>query len=302
MLTHLHSSPVTPARVVILGAHGFIARALTEKLAAKKIPILAISSRDLDLTLPTAGQTLAAQLQSTDAIVMTAGLTPDKSRNIATLIKNLCMAEQVANAVALRLCAHLIYFSSDAVYDSRHPEISESTPAAPGDLYGVMHLARELALANAATQQRIPFCILRPCAIYGAGDTHNSYGPNRFLRTALAEGKIKLFGDGEETRDHICIDDIICLTAQVLQRRSIGTLNLVTGQFATFAEVAAKINHLLGGNISIELFPRSGPVTHRRFDSVSLRQAFPDHTPIPLEAGLAHTIREMRHNLSTDSN
>ncbi|MCE9520534.1 MAG: NAD(P)-dependent oxidoreductase [Verrucomicrobia bacterium] len=296
MLTHLNPSSVPPSRVVILGAHGFIARALAIKLTVSKIPVLAISSQELDLTLPTAGQILAAQLQSTDAVVMTAGLTPDKGRDTATLIRNLCMAEQVVNAVALQPCAHLIYFSSDAVYDSRHPDVSESTPAAPSDLYGVMHLARELALAQVTTQQRIPFCILRPCAIYGAGDTHNSYGPNRFLRTALTEGKIKLFGAGEETRDHVCIDDVIELTVQALHHLSSGTLNLVSGQCVTFAQLAAKINHLLGGSITIESLPRSGSVTHRRFDTDSLRQAFPAHTAIPLDTGLAQTISELRRN------
>ncbi len=293
MLTHLNSFPVAPTRVVILGAHGFIARALTEKLAAKKIPVLAISSKHINLALP-AAETLAAQLESTDSVVMTAGLTPEKGRDIATLIKNLIMAQQVASALSLRPCAHLIYFSSDAVYDSRHSDVNESTPAAPGDLYGVMHLARELALANAATQQRIPFCILRPCAIYGAGDTHNSYGPNRFLRTALADGKIKLFGAGEEARDHVFIDDVIELTAQALHRRSSGTLNLVSGHSVTFAQLAEKINCLLGGSIAIESLPRSGPVTHRRFDCISLHRAFPDHTPVLLDTGIGQTISRLR--------
>lgn len=293
MLTHLNSSPVAPSRVVILGAHGFIARALGAKLASSQIPVLAISSKHINLTLP-AAETLAAQLQPTDAIVMTAGLTPDKGRDTATLIKNLRMAEQVSNALALQPCAHLIYFSSDAVYDWCQSEITETTPAAPGDLYGVMHLAREMALAQAAAKHRIPFCILRPCAIYGVGDTHNSYGPNRFLRTALSEGKIELFGTGEETRDHICIDDVIELTIRVLNHRSSGTLNLVSGQPMTFAQLAARICHLLGGDITMESLPRSGQVTHRRFDSHSLCQAFPTHNPIPLDTGLAQTIAEMR--------
>ena len=296
MLTHVHASPVRPTRVVILGAHGFVARALAAKLTADQTPFIAISSRELDLTHPAAGQALAAQLQSTDAVIMTAALTPDKGRDTGTLIKNLRMAEQVAAALAVRPCAHLLYLSSDAVYDSRHPEVSGATPAAPGDLYGVMHLARELALAQAANQQGIPFCVLRPCAIYGAGDTHNSYGPNRFIRTALAECKIRLFGAGEETRDHVCIDDVIGLTAQVLGHQSTGVLNLISGQSVSFAQLAADIRRLLGGSIAIESLPRSGSVVHRRFDSHSLQQAFPAHTPIPLAKGIAQTIADLNRN------
>jgi UDP-glucose 4-epimerase len=298
MLTHLNSSPILPARVVILGANGFVARALAAKLAASQTPVLALSSQELDLTSPTAGKTLASRLQSTDSVVMTSALTPEKGRDTATLIKNLQMAEQVANALAIQPCAHLVYFSSDAVYDWSQPEINESIPAAPGDLYGVMHLARELALSQAAGRQRIPFCILRPCAIYGAGDTHNSYGPNRFLRTALNEGKIKLFGDGEETRDHIFIDDITSLTIQALNYCSTGTLNLVSGQSVTFAQLATNIKRLTGDAVETVSLPRSGPVTHRRFDCTSLKCAFPAHVPIPLDTGLTQTIAELSRNQS----
>ena len=286
MLTHLHATPVAPARVVILGANGFIPRALAASLAAQEIASVAIGSGQIDLTAPDAGPGLAALLQPGDALVMAAALTPDKGRDVATLMKNLRMAENVAAAITVRPVAHLVYLSSDAVYDWRQPLIAETTPPSPTDLYSTMHLAREQMLAAATAAARVPYCILRPCAVYGPGDTHNSYGPNRFARTALAEGRIKLFGSGEELRDHVLIDDVTAITGRVLHHRSTGVLNVVSGASVTFAAVAAAIAGQCGQPVAIESLPRSGPITHRHFDCTAIFHAFPGHHPTGLAEGV----------------
>lgn len=290
MLTHLQSTPARPARVVILGAGGFIARALSTKLGADQVPCLAVASRQVDLAEPGAGAKLAALLQPGDAVVMTAALTPDKGRDTATLMRNLRMAAGVAEALALRPCAHFVYLSSDAVYDWRHPLVSEASAPSPTDLYSTMHLAREQVLAAATAAAKVPYCILRPCAVYGPGDTHNGYGPNRFARSALAEGRIKLFGAGEETRDHVFIDDVVGVIGLALRHRSAGTLNVVSGRSVSFAEVATSVARLCPRPVVIETLPRGGPVTHRHFDATALLRAFPAHRPTSLAAGLPRLL------------
>src|SRR2546428_8601803 len=98
-----------------------------------------------------------------------------------------------------------------------------------------MHRMRELMLASEANA---PVAVLRFTAIYGAGDTHNSYGPNRFLRQALGDGRIVLFGNGEETRDHLYVNNAVALILDIVSRGSIGTLNVATGGSTTFPAVA----------------------------------------------------------------
>src|SRR5258708_20458707 len=71
-------------------------------------------------------------------------------------------------------------------------------------MHGIMHLARELML-NATV--KAPLAVVRSTLIYGEGDPHNGYGPNRFRRLAAAGQEIVLFGEGEERRDHVLIDD-----------------------------------------------------------------------------------------------
>lgn len=290
MLTHLQSAPAAPVRVVILGANGFIPRALAAKLTADKVPFITVGSAQLDLSAADAGAQLAALLQPGDAVVMTAALTPDKGRDTGTLMKNLRMAESVAIALAAKPAAHFVYLSSDAVYDWRHPLISEATAPSPTDLYSTMHLTREQVLAAATAAAKVPYAILRPCAVYGPGDTHNGYGPNRFVRTALAEGRIRLFGAGEETRDHVFIDDVSAVIALALNHRSTGVLNVVSGGSTTFAAVAELVAGLCPQSVTIEALPRTGPVTHRHFDPTARMRAFPGLAPTALAAGLRRTV------------
>ena len=139
----------------------------------------------------------------------------------------------------------------------------------------------------------IPLAILRPAALYGAGDTHDSYGPNRFLRTAREEGRIALFGEGEEQRDHVFVDDAAALVTAVLERSSTGVLNVATGSAVSFRAVAEAVAGLVDG-AAVEGSPRRGPITHRHFDVAATRAAFPTFAWTPYEEGLRTTAAALR--------
>lgn len=284
MLTHSIQPPRDPSRVVVLGATGFIGGRLVSRLQAKGIPVLPISSRDIDLALDGAGAALATRLDRNDAIVFLSIVTPDKGRGIPTFLRNLHMARSVCDAVAQTMPAHVICVSSDAVYPMSDVPTSESSPCEPTDLYAAAHISREIMLTSTVTSS---LAILRPTLVYGAGDPHNSYGPNRLRRQAAREHKLSLFGAGEERRDHIYVEDVVSLIVLTLRHRSAGTLNLATGQSISYADVAAQIAALFSGPIPIVGLPRKNAITHRSFDIAHLRAAFPGFKFTPLADGLA---------------
>jgi UDP-glucose 4-epimerase len=171
------------------------------------------------------------------------------------------------------------------VYPFAHTVISENSAAAPADLYGLMHRARELMLAQSA----VPLAILRFTAIYGAGDTHASYGPNRFVRQALTEKKVSIIGNGEESRDHLYIADAVEIVRRVIARSSTGLLNVASGHSITFRDLAELIAAKCP-SVRIERLPRKLEVTHRRFDISNIVCAFPDTRFTALSDGLQKTL------------
>ena len=287
-----HQVPLAPPkRVVVLGATGFVAGALVNHLAKKGTQVRTLGRNAIDLAATDAGARLADELQPDNALVFLSAVTPDKDRGIDAFLANTRMGAAVCAAIKAKPPSHIVYVSSDAVYPFGPGETNEASCAEPTDLYGAAHLAREVMLKGAA---QCPLAILRPTLIYGAGDTHNSYGANRFRRMARKDGRITLFGGGEETRDHIFIDDIVSLIDLVLQHRSGGTLNLVSGRSVSFAELAKMVAAQFPSPVEIVSLPRQMPVTHRKFDASALARAFPAFKLTPLEEGLAiaHTAAD----------
>jgi UDP-glucose 4-epimerase len=285
MLRHYHPRPLAPDRVVLLGAAGFIGQAIAARLAAEHVRVMALGRNEIDLTARDAGERLTGSLQRTDALVMVSARAPCKTPQM--LLDNIQMMGAVCAAVERSPVAHVVYVSSDAVYHDAITPLSEGSPAAPTSLHGAMHVAREQMLKAAV--DRIPLAVLRPTLVYGAADPHNGYGPNRFRRLANRGEPIVLFGEGEERRDHVDVEDVAAIAWRVLAQRSEGTLNVATGVVTSFRAIAEQVVALSPRTVEISASPRAGPMPHngyRAFDPQNTLAAFPDFRYTPLSEGL----------------
>jgi nucleoside-diphosphate-sugar epimerase len=285
MLEHLNTQPKAPKRVVIMGAKGFVGGAVAARLARDGVPVLRLGRPGLDLLEAGAADQLAGLLRPEDAFLAVSALAPCKDS--AMLVQNMVMARTMVQALARAPVAHVVNISSDAVYADSAQPLTESSCAEPGSLHGAMHLAREVMFR---AEVRSPLAILRPSLLYGAADPHNGYGPNRFRRQAAKGETITLFGEGEERRDHVFIDDVAELVARVLQQKSVGVLNVATGEVHSFRSIAESVIRLSGRQTPIKGSPRVGAMPHngyRPFDIADCRKAFPDFRYTPLERGLA---------------
>ena len=284
MLQHQNPSPKKPTRVVVVGAAGFVGSALVKTLKARGASVLPLTRRDIDLLAPDAQDKLASMLRPDDTFVAVAARAPCK--NVQMLTENMKIVESMVGALAKSPVSHLVNISSDAVYADSPDPLTEESVAAPTSLHGVMHLARELAFQDV----RAPFVTLRPSLLYGVADPHNGYGPNRFRRLANEGKEIVLFGEGEERRDHVSIEDVAELIARVIERRSTGSLNIATGKVHSFREIAELVTASAPKKVPIKGSPRSGPMPHngyRPFDNAGTRAAFPDFTYTTLPDGIA---------------
>ena len=74
-----------------------------------------------------------------------------------------------------------------------------------------------------------------------------------------------MFGNGEERRDHIYIDDLIHILNKCILRDAVGVVNAVTGKVISFLEIAKLTNKILKNNNSINRLKRIGKMPHNGY-------------------------------------
>lgn len=288
MLRHLTEKPLKPSRVVVLGARGFVGSHVLPILKAYGIETLGLSRNEIDLLGMEATDQLLACLKPGDVLVFAAAIAPCK--NNAQLIDNLKMVHAVSGAFEKVSLSQVIYISSDAVYADELSLVTEASPVQPASLHGMMHAARELMLKTMVG--KIPLAILRPSLLYGIDDPHNGYGPNRFKRLAEESKPIVLFGNGEEKRDHVFIDDLAEVIALTIQHRCEGILNVATGHSLSFREVAQMIVDQSGEVLAIQGTARQNPISYRYFDITDFHKIFPSFRYTSFKEGIIKMMQQ----------
>ena len=286
-------NPLAFDSVVILGGSGYVGSTLVCELKGTGTKVLSPSSSDINLTDEYSVNQMINCFSSNTAVVFSACISPDRSSNSETFLNNVCMAHFLSQAIKTRAPAYLIYLSANGVYEDYQSPCMESSLPTPQSLYGMMHLSREHILSQTCRETDTPLMILRPGSIYGPKDLHDYYGPTRFLRTALADGYIELFGGGEELRDYVNIQDVVRVICLCLRGRTIGTLNISSGQPRTFKEIAFAIVNLLDNSVEIRSIPRvSGRViSHRQISAEKLLKTFPSLKLFSIEEAMTSMLK-----------
>ena len=279
-----------PERVVLLGASGHIGRALSARLAGEGVSLVPHTSTTLDLTRPDALGALDESLGADTALVFASALTPDRGQTPDTFMANVAMAGNLAKHLQGRRVGLCVYVGSDAVYGFDVNPVTESTPVSPAGYYALGKYAGERVMEYAARAGGFPLLTLRVTGVYGPGDPHGAYGPNAFARSLARDRSVRIFGEGEEERDHIYVDDVAGLIAALIRSRADGLYNLATGESRPFADVVKAIRGLVPYEVAVTHAPRAGAVTHRRFDTARLARAVPGFAFTPFDDGLRATL------------
>lgn len=270
------------SKTVIFGGSGFVGKSLCSHLPDAYRPNTRLDDQNNI-------SHIADIIGDDDTIILLAALTPGRGSQSRILYTNIRMIENLIFAMEGRKIRHFINFSTDSVYPIDDEIINENKVMQPDSLYGLSHMVREAMLKDAIPADKLT--IFRPTGIYGVGDTHNSYGTNRFIAEALKDGVITLFGDGEDIRGHVYIDDVVNIILHAYNQKIMGEYNIGSTNSCTFRELAETVQKY----ISCEIKPteRKNPITKRFFDVKKLVMDFPaPRSPIEGAKDMIQTIME----------
>lgn len=149
---------------------------------------------------------------------------------------------------------NVVYFSSSAAYPTEYQKLSRPYRLQEADIdldavknpdltYGWAKLTGEY-LSQFLTDSKV--FVFRPFSGYGSDQDTDYPFPSFIDRAIRRENPFVIWGDGNQVRDFIHIDDIVEAVLFHVDRGIAGTFNLCTGIGTSFNELARKVCQLAG--------------------------------------------------------
>jgi len=205
--------------------------------------------------------------------------------------------EAATEAGVRRLC----FSSSAAIYGNNpaSPKHEEMSPA-PCSPYAITKLDGEYYCRLFADSGRLETVALRYFNVMGPRqDPASAYAAAVpiFIRQALANEPLTVFGDGGQTRDFVSVHDVVAANVFASTQPGLtGVFNVGYGAKISILDLARRIIAMTGSRSTIRYEPeRPGDVRHSRADIVRLLAA--GFQPIgSLDRGIEETIAHFRNS------
>lgn len=182
--------------------------------------------------------------------------------------------------------ARLIYPSSGNVYGRASPQ-SEDVPPMPINDYARCKRICELLAKDNYPENSVGFRIF---AGYGPGENQKgnlSSVVTLFIKDMLNDNRPVIWGDGEQTRDFVYIDDIVeAMLIGAIDEKIKGVVNLGTGQSTSFNELVSLLNKVFNTNLKPKYVDKPTDYVEKTKADTALFEKYFNYTPMSVEDGL----------------
>ena len=312
-------------RYVVTGAAGFIGSTLCDALLAGGHEVTGVDSftdyyprplkeanlsRARDhanfelLEIDLADAELNAVMGDTDGVFHLAaqpGVRQSWGTEFATYVRDGILATQrVLEACRTTGAPRLVYASSSSVYGNAVslPAVESAVPH-PISPYGISkHASEELCTAY-YEGHGIPVVMLRYFTVYGPRQRPDM-AFHRFIKNALMEQPISLYGDGSQSRDFTFVDDAVEGTIAAMSRGLPGRMyNLGGGAVWTLNQILDAIQRVTDCRVRIQSQDQQlGDVQHTQADIRRARAELGFEPQTDVNSGLSRQAEWTREVLT----
>ncbi|WP_265112367.1 NAD-dependent epimerase/dehydratase family protein [Halosolutus halophilus] len=295
---------LTDASVLITGGAGFIGSRLAHALVAdNEVTILDDFSSGRPDRVPDAAAVVESDIRDRKAIA-------EAVRNVDVVFHQAALVS-VAESVRDPLVSHrqnatgtlnlleaareqdarVVFASSAAIYGrpTRIP-IAEDDPKTPTSPYGLEKLTADHYARLYNELYGLETIALRYFNVYGSGQQTNDYSGviSVFVERARNDDPLTIFGDGEQTRDFVHVDDVVQANLRAATTKQVGrAYNVGTGTRVTITELAESIVDVTDSDSELVYDdPREGDVRHSEADITKAQTELGYEPTVMLEAGL----------------
>lgn len=195
----------------------------------------------------------------------------------------------------------VVFASSCAIYgDTVKLPVSEKNEVNPMSPYAKDKLMGEKTCMKYDQEYNLPVVCLRYFNIYGprqsAKSTYAAVIP-KFIEKILSGKEIEIYGDGNQTRDFVFVEDIIQANVKAAIEKNARncSVNIGSGKEITINEIAEKIMKIIGKEINIEYKDeREGEIRKSYADIDKAKKILKYEPQWNLEKGLIKTCEFYR--------
>ncbi len=304
------------SRILVTGGAGFIGSHLTDRLMAEDYDVVVLDNFSVGqrkLVEQYMGnsafrlirgdirdeKTVARAVEGVDAVFHMAAMV-----SVTRSVEDPILTDEVNVRGTLNLLKtsleagvkRFIYPSSTAVYgDSQELPLREDAATNPISPYGASKLASEQYCRVFYNTYGLETVILRYFNVYGPRQKKSPYsGAITNFVFGLMEGKPPvIYGDGDQTRDFIHVDDVTEANLLTLKKKVAGeTFNIATGIPTTINDLAYLLIEFMDEKASKPIYdkPRKGDIRHNYADTTKAEKTLEFKAGISLKEGLKRLL------------
>ena len=239
--------------------------------------------------------------QGADAVVHLAantGVAPSVENPREDMEANVIGTFNMLEALRHNRVGRFVFASSGAPIGEVEPPIHEELAPQPVSPYGASKLACEGYCSAYFHSFGVKTVSLRFGNVYGPGSGHKISVVAKFIKKAMAGLPFEIYGDGNQTRDFIYIDDLIHAILLAAVKENIGgeTFQIATNRETTVTELVDKLRSVmieqgLNDIIVKKSPPRPGDVLRNYSDTQKAQSILGWRPRIALDMGLKRTMK-----------
>ncbi len=180
---------------------------------------------------------------------------------------NILATQMLLEAAKFSSIQKFIYASSSSIYGETEGLVSEDRIPAPVSPYGVSKLSGEHLCRLYHTNFQVPAVMLRYFTVYGPRQRPDM-AFHRFIRQALLQQAIVIYGDGKQTRDFTFVEDVVRANLLAYEKGKDGEIYNIGGKNpVSLLKILQMIEEITGQSVQINyLDPIPGDPKHTRAD------------------------------------
>lgn len=220
--------------------------------------------------------------------------------NPVMVLKDLHGIEHILNLCKNSAVRRVFFSSSSEVYGEpvEFPQNEETTPLNSRIPYAIVKNVGEAFLKSYFKEYGLKYTIFRFFNTYGPKQSPD-FVMSRFIRLALKNEPITIYGDGSQTRTFCYIDDNIDATYKVFQQSYTQPdfpneiINIGNDNETRIIDLAKKIVELTGSSSPLKFLPplQEGDMS-RRLPDISKMKALLKRELLPLEEGIKKILKD----------